>query len=219
MNEKRSIAQYIQQCKMALSENMLGIDVDVVEYNGKKYKEVGYDRESGSLIICSAFPEDGFTIGREFNYEMPIYTNMALNVNDDLFYKIVMPEEIEDVYSVYDIVEYCGYRCFIWIQASGTFKIVIYGDEKRDSNLISLGFHCELDADHPWHTYYWYEKIIDSIDDDKVKMVARKTYLQKDVDESIDSMKRKENGTKTDLKIDIKKIYRTIAEKIKESEW
>lgn len=102
---------------------------------------------------------------------------MNYDLNDDLYYKKVMPEEIEDVYYVFVMEKYCGYRCEIRKQSEGTFSVFITGDEKEDSNLLNLGFKSELDADHPWHEYYWYKKEIDSIDDDNVQITAIKSYM------------------------------------------
>ena len=96
------------------------------------------------------------------------------------------------------------------------FSVFITGDEKEDSNLLNLGFKSELDADHPWHEYYWYKKEIDSIDDDNVQITAIKSYMPQDVDEPFASMKRKEYSTSTELKIDVKAIYRTIAKELKD---
>ena len=145
------LVKYKERRKMELSENMLGNGRYVVKFGGKQYQYVGYHREKGYLIICSAFLEEGFTIGREFKHEIPIIKNMNYDLNDDLYYKKVMPEEIEDVYYVFVMEKYCGYRCEIRKQSEGTFSVFITGDEKEDSNLLNLGFKSELDADHPWH--------------------------------------------------------------------
>lgn len=210
------LEKYRERRKMELSENILGNGGHVVEYGGKRYQEVGYHSEMGYLIICSDFPEEGFTIGREFKYEIPIIKNMSYDINDDLYYKKVMPEEIEDVYRVWVRKKYCGYGCDITMQLSDTFSVYIYGDEKEDSNLIKLGFKSNLDADHPWHIYYWYIKEIDSIDDDKVQMAAIKSYMPQNVVEPFASMKRKEYSTSREMGIDIKAIYSTIEKEIKE---
>ena len=210
------LVKYKERRKMELSENMLGNGRYVVKFGGKQYQYVGYHREKGYLIICSAFLEEGFTIGREFKHEIPIIKNMNYDLKDDLYYKKVMPEEIEDVYYVFVMEKYCGYRCEIRKQSEGTFSVFITGDEKEDSNLLNLGFKSELDADHPWHEYYWYKKEIDSIDDDNVQITAIKSYMPQDVDEPFASMKRKEYSTSTELKIDVKAIYRTIAKELKD---
>ena len=217
MNEENRLLleKYRERRKMELSENILGNGGHVVEYGGKRYQEVGYHSEMGYLIICSAFPEEGFTIGREFKYEIPIIKNMNYDLNDDLYYKKVMPEEIEDVYYVFVMEKYCGYRCEIRKQSEGTFSVFITGDEKEDSNLIKLGFKSNLDADHPWHIYYWYIKEIDSIDDDKVQMAAIKSYMPQNVVEPFAS-KRKEYSTSREMGIDIKAIYSTIEKELKE---
>lgn len=212
------LVKYRERRKMELSENVLGNGRYVVKFGGKQYKYVDYHKEKGYLIICSAFLEEGFTIGREFKHEIPIEKKMNYDLNDDLYYKKVMPEEIEDAYGVFVSEKYCGYICDIRMQSEGTFSVFIIGDKKIDSNLLNLGFKCELDADHPWHEYYWYKKEIDSIDDDNVQFTAIKSYIPQDVGEPepFASMKRKEYGTRSELKINVKAIYRTIAKELKD---
>ena len=79
MNEgnRLLLVKYKERRKMELSENMLGSEpCYVVKFGGKKYQFVGYHSEKGYLIICSAFLEEGFTIGRDFKHEIPIIKNM-----------------------------------------------------------------------------------------------------------------------------------------------
>lgn len=210
------LVNYKVRRKMELSENMIGSGIYVVEYGGKQYQYVDYHCASGYLIICSVFLEEGFTIGREFKHEKPIIKNMNNDLNDDLYYKKVLPEEIEDFYRVFISERYCGYVSDIRIQSDGTFSVFIIGDEKKDSNLINLGFTCELDADHPWHEYYWYKKEIDSIDDDKVQITAIKSYIPQDIVGPFASIKRKEYSAEMELNINVKAIYRTIAKELKD---
>lgn len=210
------LMKYIERRKMELSENMLGDGQHVVKAGGKQYQYAGYHREKGYVIIYSAFLEEGFTIGREFKHAIPIIKNMKNDLNDDLYYKKVMPEEIEDVYDVFVEEKYCGYRCDIRIQSEGILSVAIIGDEKKDSNLLELGFRSEIESDRPGHNYYWYEKEIDSIDDDNVQITVIKSYMQQYVVEPVALMKRKEYSTSTELKIDVKNIYRTIAKELKD---
>ena len=76
------LVKYKERRKMELSENMLGNGRYVVKFEGKQYQYVGYHREKGYLIICSAFLEEGFTIGREFKHEIPIIKNMNYDLNE-----------------------------------------------------------------------------------------------------------------------------------------
>lgn len=208
------IAKYMERRKMELSENILGNGRHVVMLGGKQYQYVGYHSEKGYLIICSANSEEGFTIGSEFKHEIPIIKNMDNNLNDDLYYKKVMPREIEDIYNVFVKEEFWGYRCNIKIQSEETYAIFITGDEKKDSKLLNLGFKSELMSDRPWHNYFLYKKEIDSIDDDAVQITAIKYYMPQNVVEPFASMKRKEYSTSTELEIDVKAIYSTIAQEL-----
>lgn len=49
-----------------------------------------------------------------------------------------------------------------------------------------------------------------------MQITAIKSYMPQDVDEPFASMKRKEYSTSTELKIDVKAIYRTIAKELKD---
>lgn len=82
MNEENRLLleKYRERRKMELSENILGNGGYVVEYGGKQYQKVGYHSEMGYLIICSAFSEEGFTIGREFKHEIPIIKNISYDI-------------------------------------------------------------------------------------------------------------------------------------------
>lgn len=155
-----------------------------IVYNGKTYNNFGNSKAKGYIVISSALPEEGFMIGEEFNHTIPQGIGL-MEIDKSLYYKKILPEQIEDFYFLKHETEYAGIRCSYSVSSLGNIKIVI--DERMlfekqpelEQFVCGLGFVEKMVGDNSWDYRKIFIKENVPIEDEKFDIKVYKNYTKK----------------------------------------
>ena len=190
-----------------------------IEYKGKIYNYYGYSEANGYIVISSANAEEGFMCGEDFNHMIPTCIS-HMPLDRKLRYKKIMPDEVEDHYTLQYISEYAGFKCRYSVYSSGRVRITVdsfdVGNDRprnlppeSEKKLFALGFKTgnEGDNEWDWRCVYINENI--SLEDERFLLKAYKYYHEGNMAAPFDKCTQKRVG-KIDTETDLKSLYKDV---------